>query len=176
MKAAAVPDLSTRLPKPDVFYFDRTSRGAVTLAQNAKKAGAIVMFELSSESDPALLADALAAAHIVKVASDRLRGNENLIDIPPASLPPVTTANSDYSRGERIAYASRGRHHLVLPITTAYKMNSDDCVCRSTATRSQWQERPPEKPVGPGSQNRDCQCALSIPDRIPDAWIHVALG
>jgi sugar/nucleoside kinase (ribokinase family) len=80
VKAATVPDLSTRLPKADVFYFDRTSRGAVTLAQNARNAGSIVMFEPSSESEPALLADALAASHIVKVASDRLRGNEDLFD------------------------------------------------------------------------------------------------
>src|SRR5665213_281310 len=64
VKAATVPELATRLPKTDVFYFDRTSRGAVTLAQNARENGAIVMFEPSTESDPALLADALAAAHI----------------------------------------------------------------------------------------------------------------
>lgn len=80
VKAATVPDLSPRLPTADVFYFDRTSRGAVTLAQNARSAGAIVLFEPSSESDPALLADALEVAHIVKVASDRLRGNEQLLD------------------------------------------------------------------------------------------------
>jgi fructokinase len=80
VKAAAVPDLSPRLPKAKVFYFDRTSRGAVTLAQHAREAGAIVLFEPSSESDPTLLTDALAAAHIVKVASDRLRGNEQLLD------------------------------------------------------------------------------------------------
>jgi len=79
VKAAAVPDLSLRLPKAEVFYFDRTSRGAVTLAQNARMGGSIVIFEPSSESDPALLNDALTTAHIVKVASDRLRGNEDLI-------------------------------------------------------------------------------------------------
>lgn len=78
VKAAAVPDLSPRLPKADVFYFDRTSRGAVNLAQHARESGALVMFEPSSESEPTLLADALAAAHLVKVASDRLRGNEDV--------------------------------------------------------------------------------------------------
>jgi fructokinase len=36
----------------------------------------MVVFEPSSESDPNLLSEALAAAHIVKVASDRLSGNE----------------------------------------------------------------------------------------------------
>lgn len=80
VKAATVPDLSTRLPKADVFYFDRTSRGAVTLAQHAREAGAIVMFEPSAESEPTLLADALSVSHIVKVASDRLRGNEDLLN------------------------------------------------------------------------------------------------
>lgn len=79
VKAATIPDLSTRLPKADVFYFDRTSRGAVSLAQNARKNGAVVVFEPSSESDPALLTEALAAAHIVKVASDRMTSNESLM-------------------------------------------------------------------------------------------------
>lgn len=79
VKAADVPHLSMRLPKADVFYFDRTSRGAITLAQNAREIGAIVMFEPSSESDPTLLADALSVSHIVKIASDRLRSNEDVI-------------------------------------------------------------------------------------------------
>jgi fructokinase len=79
VKAATVPDLSLRLPKADVFYFDRTSRGAITLAEHARQSGSIVVFEPSSESDPALLADALGVAHIVKIASDRMRGNEALI-------------------------------------------------------------------------------------------------
>lgn len=80
VKAATVPELSNRLPKTDVFYFDRTSRGAVTLAENARTKGAIVVFEPSAESDPSLLADALASAHIVKVASDRLQGNAELLN------------------------------------------------------------------------------------------------
>jgi fructokinase len=80
VKAATAPELFNRLPQTDVFYFDRTSRGAVSLAQNAHKNGALVVFEPSSESDPALLADALDAAHVVKVASDRIRGNSTLFD------------------------------------------------------------------------------------------------
>ena len=80
VKAASVPEICARLPKADVFYFDRTSRGAVSLAQNARKNGALVVFEPSSASDPALLGDALAASHIVKVASDRLSGNDALLN------------------------------------------------------------------------------------------------
>ncbi|HEV2296469.1 MAG TPA: PfkB family carbohydrate kinase [Tepidisphaeraceae bacterium] len=79
VKAAAIPDLSPRLPKAHVFYFDRTSRGAVTLAEHARDAGAVVVFEPSAESDPSLLDDALATAHVVKVAADRLRGNGSVL-------------------------------------------------------------------------------------------------
>lgn len=86
VRAATVPDLAPRLPRADVFYFDRTSRGAVTLAQNARKDGALVVFEPSSESDPALLADALTTAHVVKVASDRMSGNEAFRDAPSPLL------------------------------------------------------------------------------------------
>jgi fructokinase len=79
VRAATIPDLATRLPRANVFYFDRTSRGAITLAQNARKTGAMVVFEPSSESDPNLLKEALTAAHVVKVASDRIEGNEALL-------------------------------------------------------------------------------------------------
>jgi sugar/nucleoside kinase (ribokinase family) len=99
--AATVPDLTPRLPKAHVFYFDRTSRGAVTLAQNARKAGALVVFEPSSESDPNLLSAALAAAHIVKVASDRMSGNERVLDAsaPLLLVETLGAAGLRYSHG-----------------------------------------------------------------------------
>ena len=83
VRASAVPELSPRLPKADVFYFDRTSRGAITLAEHFRNTGAMAVFEPSSESDPKLMEDALSAAHIVKVASDRLAAPypvERLVD------------------------------------------------------------------------------------------------
>ncbi|MCC6908115.1 MAG: hypothetical protein IT430_09260 [Phycisphaerales bacterium] len=80
VRAATVPELTQRLPKANVFYFDRTSRGAVTLAQNARQDGALVVFEPSAESEPHLLKAALAVAHVVKVASDRTAGNEDILD------------------------------------------------------------------------------------------------
>lgn len=80
VKAADVSGITTRLPVADVFYFDRTSRGAVEFARHAKESGWLVVFEPSSGSEPALLAEALKAAHIVKIASDRLEGNEGVLD------------------------------------------------------------------------------------------------
>ena len=104
VRAAAVPDLTPRLPKADVFYFDRTSRGAVTLAQNARAQGSLVVFEPSSESDPGLLSDALSAAHIVKVASDRLTGNEAFVD----AKAPLLLIETQGAAGLRYLHASAG--------------------------------------------------------------------
>lgn len=86
VKANAVPELTPRLPKTDVFYFDRTSRGALDLAQAARSAGAMVFFEPSAESDPNHLKKALEVAHVVKVASDRLRSNEAALTSKQPSL------------------------------------------------------------------------------------------
>jgi sugar/nucleoside kinase (ribokinase family) len=80
VKAADVSEIVTRLPAADVFYFDRTSRGAVEFARHAKENGSLVVFEPSCGSEPALLAEALKASHIVKIASDRLEGNEGVLD------------------------------------------------------------------------------------------------
>jgi len=55
-----------------LFFMDRLSRAALTLAGRAADAGAIVMFEPSGKSDPKLFAEALQLAHIVKYADQRL--------------------------------------------------------------------------------------------------------
>ena len=107
VRANAVPELTPRLPKTDVFYFDRTSRGAVDLAQSARAAGALIFFEPSAESDPNHLKEALKAAHIVKVASDRLRSNEALLTSKNPSLVIQTLGSrglrysSSFSSGRR---------------------------------------------------------------------------
>jgi sugar/nucleoside kinase (ribokinase family) len=79
VRAVDVADLSLRLPEPQVFFFDRTSRGALLLAASARNRGAIVVFEPSASSDPKLLAEASSLAHIVKVSSSRLAGNEGVL-------------------------------------------------------------------------------------------------
>lgn len=107
VRANAVPELTPRLPKADVFYFDRTSRGAIDLAQSARAAGALIFFEPSAESDPKHLKEALEAAHIVKVASDRLRSNEALLSAKTPNLVIQTMGgrglrySSSFSSGRR---------------------------------------------------------------------------
>ncbi len=98
VRSSDVTDLGPRLPKPQAFFFDRTSRGALSLAAQASQQGALVFFEPSASSDPKLLKEALSIAHIVKVSSDRLGGNE-----------PVLT-----SEGPKIVIETRGRAGLRL--------------------------------------------------------------
>ncbi len=86
VRAADASLIASRLPASDVFYFDRTSRGAVSLAQAAFEKGSLVVFEPSAASEPAMLADALAVSHVVKIASDRLSGNEGVLNASAPQL------------------------------------------------------------------------------------------
>ncbi len=68
----AIDTVGDGLDGAQVFFMDRLSRAALTLAARAADAGAIVMFEPSGKSDPKLFAEALKLAHIVKYADQRL--------------------------------------------------------------------------------------------------------
>ena len=57
----------------DVFFFDRVSRGALTVAQAARERGAVIVFEPSAVGDPRLFHEAWALAHVVKYSHERLR-------------------------------------------------------------------------------------------------------
>jgi fructokinase len=88
-KAIRVADVSAlvpKLPKPQVYFFDRTSPGAVALAREARELGALIFFEPSTSSEPKHLEEALELAHIVKVSSDRLGGNEAVLTATQAKL------------------------------------------------------------------------------------------
>jgi fructokinase len=79
LRVADVTGIAPKLPKPQVYFFDRTSRGALVLARQASERGAIVFFEPSASSEPKHLEEALELAHIVKLSSDRLNGNESVL-------------------------------------------------------------------------------------------------
>lgn len=81
-KAVRVADatgLLPKLPNPQVFFFDRTSRGALSLAKESRERGAIVVFEPSASSNPNHLQEAMELSHIVKVSSDRVASNEAVL-------------------------------------------------------------------------------------------------
>lgn len=65
--------LTKTLPGCQVFFFDRVSRGSLTLASEAFKHGAVVVFEPSGVGDPTLFREAWSIAHIVKYSHERLQ-------------------------------------------------------------------------------------------------------
>lgn len=64
-------DVLSEVGTPSVFFFDRPSRGALTLAQAYARTGALVVFEPSARGEPALFGAALGVAQIVKYSDQR---------------------------------------------------------------------------------------------------------
>lgn len=71
--AAAITPHLDELPPAGVFFFDRVSRGAITLAKAAQAKGAIVFFEPSGVGEPRLFREALTLAHVVKYSQERMK-------------------------------------------------------------------------------------------------------
>ncbi len=57
----------------DVFFFDRVSRGVLTVARGLRERGAVIVFEPSSVGEPRLFQEAWKLAHVVKYSHERLR-------------------------------------------------------------------------------------------------------
>ena len=66
-----VRQVSRVLPKADVFFIDRLSRAAVTLARKAASLGAVVVFEPSAKAPDNLVGEVIEIAHVVKYAEAR---------------------------------------------------------------------------------------------------------
>lgn len=59
------------LGEVDVFFADRVSRGAVTLASRCRDRGALVVFEPSSATNPKMFLEMLSLSHVVKYSDER---------------------------------------------------------------------------------------------------------
>lgn len=68
----AIEDILPALSNSSVFFLDRVSRAAVSLAAEAARSGAVVVFEPSGRSDEKLFDEALQIAHVVKYSDQRL--------------------------------------------------------------------------------------------------------
>ncbi len=64
-------EISSKLPKPQVFYFDRVTKSSLFLAAQARADGALVFFEPSS-CDEELFAKGAAVADILKYSQERI--------------------------------------------------------------------------------------------------------
>jgi sugar/nucleoside kinase (ribokinase family) len=79
--ANAIKDIAPKLPHPDVFFFDRVSRGALILAEKCRNSGAIIFFEPSGPADIKQFREAVQLSHIVKYAEDRSHHFKELIEV-----------------------------------------------------------------------------------------------
>lgn len=120
----AVDAVGDELDGAQVFFMDRLSRAALTLAARAADAGAIVMFEPSGKSDPKMYAEALQLAHIVKYADQRLREAGGAMASDSATILEIQTMGVEGLRyRHRIATQSDWTH---LPAVSAPQL-LDSC-------------------------------------------------
>ena len=64
--------IAPKLKNVSVFFFDRVSAAAISLAKTAAESGAVVTFEPSSIGNPILFRQAWEIAHVVKYSHERL--------------------------------------------------------------------------------------------------------
>ena len=74
VRHAAIEMVAPAMTNISVFFFDRLSRAALSLAKIAKSQGAVVVFEPSSKGREHLMEEAISLAHIVKYSNHRLPG------------------------------------------------------------------------------------------------------
>ena len=79
------------LADASVFFLDRLSRATLTLAAEASARGAVVVFEPSGKAANKLMAEAIALAHVVKYAENRLAGIRGVMEDGSATLLEVHT-------------------------------------------------------------------------------------
>lgn len=65
-------EIAPKVKHARVFFFDRASAGALTLARAAAAAGALVVFEPCGIGNPLLFRQAWEVAHVVKYSHERL--------------------------------------------------------------------------------------------------------
>lgn len=98
-------DVAPAVDDAAVFFLDRLSRAALTLAQRAADFGALVVFEPSGRSDPKLFHEAIKIAHVVKYADQRLSDAGGTMSADTATLLEIQTLGS---RGLRFRHKING--------------------------------------------------------------------
>ena len=91
----AAERVAPSLKNAAVFFMDRLSRAALSLAARASADGAIVVFEPSARSDEKFFAEAIRIAHIVKYADQRLAAAGGAMAGDSATLLEVHTLGAE---------------------------------------------------------------------------------
>lgn len=77
--ASSVSASLPRIERSQVFFFDRVSRAALTLAKKSFDDGALIVFEPSCSQDPRLFREALGLTHVLKYSHERSRKLQPLL-------------------------------------------------------------------------------------------------
>lgn len=88
---SAVDGVTAAMENASVFFFDRLSRAALSLAKKAADQGAVVVFEPSGKGTEKLTSEAIRLAHVVKYADQRLAGVDGLMSGDSATIVEVRT-------------------------------------------------------------------------------------
>jgi fructokinase len=88
---SAVEAVTPALDGVAVFFLDRLSRATLSLAAEASKRGAVVVFEPSGKSNEKLMAEAITLAHIVKYANERVARIDGLMGEGAATVVEIQT-------------------------------------------------------------------------------------
>jgi len=123
--ATAVEAVAEVVKSPEVFFFDRVSRGAITLAKLYKEKRALVVFEPSGVGDPRLFREALECAHIVKYSEERIHQIEGFgrVNGPLLEIQTCGAEGLRYRRFGRTDGSQKWRRVHALP-TNAVKDTS----------------------------------------------------
>jgi sugar/nucleoside kinase (ribokinase family) len=103
--ASAVESIVPRLGKPQVFFLDRVSRGAILLARACIAKGAVVFFEPAGFGEPRLFREALELAHILKYSHERVRSFHGVRNSTGPLLEIETLGTEGLQYRSRIAFA-----------------------------------------------------------------------
>ena len=87
-----VEKIRPALADASVFFLDRLSRATLILAAEASARGALVVFEPSGKATQKLMSEAIALAHVVKYADNRLAGIRGVMEEGSATLLEVRTS------------------------------------------------------------------------------------
>ncbi len=129
---AAIDIVRPAIMNASAFFFDRLSRGALSLAKEAANRGAAVVFEPSGWGRQSLMAEAIGLAHIVKYSDQRMSPANGFMDHSSSTLVEIQTL------GERgLRYRHRFGHKptewMHLGAITAPRL-ADSCGAGDWAT------------------------------------------
>jgi sugar/nucleoside kinase (ribokinase family) len=99
-------EVAGKIDKPTVFFFDRVSSAAITLAKRCKALGATIVFEPSVEGDRKELEEAIKLADIVKYSAERISSMGDTDSISSCFLEVKTLG------GDGLMFRARSEGHI----------------------------------------------------------------